>query len=366
MSPWPEKELLVYIGTYTHGPSEGIYVGRLDLTTGHLTLSGLAARVNQPSFLALHPQRRFLYAVNEEGGGAVGAFSIDPQSGALTFLNRQSSRGAGPCHLSVDRTGRWVLVANYGSGSVALLPIREDGSLGEATDSIQHEGSSLDPHRQEGPHAHSITPDPSNRYALAADLGLDQILIYQLDLLRGKLIPHEPPAVTVKAGAGPRHLAFHPNGRYLYLINELDNTLIAFAYQETGGTLQEIQTVSTLPEGFQGTSYCAEVQVSPSGKFVYGSNRGHDSIVVYVVEEETGRLTCLDYTPTQGHFPRNFAVDPTGTYLVVANQDSDNLVVFRIDPSSGRLAPTGSVVEVPTPVCVKMIPVSALAGEEAR
>lgn len=367
MVPPFEKELLVYIGTYTHGQSEGIYWGRLDLTTGHFTLSGLAAQVNNPSFLAIHPQRRFLYAVNEGGGGqgAVSAFSINPQSGALTFLNQQSSQGAGPCHLSVDQTGRWLLVANYGSGSVALLPIQDDGRLGEATDCIQHEGSSVDPHRQEGPHAHSITLDPQNRYALAADLGLDQILIYQLDPIQGKLIPHDPPGVAVKGGAGPRHLAFHPDGRYVYLINELDNTLIAFTYEENRGVLREIQTVSTLPEDFQGTSYCADVHVAPSGQFVYGSNRGHDSIVVCAVEEATGQLTCIDYTPTQGKFPRNFAVDPTGAYLMVANQNSDNLVVFHIDPASGRLASTGHVVDVPTPVCVKMLPVSAQPGERA-
>jgi|YNPNPStandDraft_1061719.scaffolds.fasta_scaffold20340_2 6-phosphogluconolactonase len=359
-----EQELLVYIGTYTHGRSEGIYRGRLDLATGEFTLSGLAARVNHPSFLAIHPRGRFLYAVNEGDGGegAVSAFSLDPSTGALTFLNQQSSRGAGPCHLSVDRTGRWVLVANYGSGSVALLPLQDDGRLGEATDFIQHEGASINPQRQEGPHAHSITLDPANRYALAADLGLDQIRLYQLDPGRGKLLPHDPPAVAVKGGAGPRHLAFHPNGRYVYLINELDNTLIAFAYEASRGALREIQTVSTLPSDFQGISYCADVQVAPSGRFVYGSNRGHDSIVVCAVEEATGRLTVIDYTPTQGKFPRHFAIDPTGTFLLAANQDSDNLVVFRIDPDSGRLSPTGQVVEVPTPVCVKMIPVAAPAG----
>lgn len=362
MTPPSEKELLAYIGTYTQGRSEGIYLGRLDLATGEFTLSGLAARVNHPSFLAIHPTCRFLYAVNEGGdGGAVSAFSIDPSSGALTFLNQQSSRGEGPCHLSVDWTGRWVLVANYGSGSVALLPLQEDGRLGEATDFVQHEGSSVDPQRQEGPHAHSITLDPANRYAFAADLGLDQIRLYRLDPNGGKLLPHDPPAVAVKGGAGPRHFAFHPNGRYAYLINELDNTLIAFAYEAAHGLLREIQTVSTLPPDFQGTSYCADVHVAPSGRFVYGSNRGHDSIVVCAVEEAIGRLTVIDYTPTQGNFPRNFAIDPTGTFLVVANQNSDNLVIFRLDPVSGRLVPTGQIVEVPTPVCVKMIPASALS-----
>jgi 6-phosphogluconolactonase len=356
------EELLVYVGTYTRGENEGIYVYRLDPSSGALTLASTVRGINNPSFLALHPQHRYLYSVSEVGGeagrptGGVSAFAIDPPTGALTGLNQQSSQGTGPCHLSVDQTGQYVLVANYGSGSVALLPIREDGQLGEATDFIQHEGSSVDPGRQERPHAHSITLDPTNRFAFAADLGLDKILIYQLDLSRGKLIPHEEPWVAVTAGAGPRHLAFHPDGRYAYVINELDNTLIAFAYDEARGTLRTLQTLSTLPEDFQGPSYCADVHVAPSGRFIYGSNRGHDSIAIFAVDEAAGRLSLVDLEPTQGKFPRNFALDPTGTFLLAANQDSDNIVTFRIDPETGQLTPTGHVTNVPKPVCVKMIP----------
>ena len=357
-----QKEILIYVGTYTRGKSKGIYVYRLDPGSGALEYASKATGLNNPSFLAIDPEQRYLYAVNEIGesagrpSGAVSAFSIDPGTGELTFLNQESSQGTGPCHLSVDKTGRFVLVTNYASGSVSVLPIQSDGRLGEATDMVQHRGSSVNPRRQEGPHAHSITLDPGNRYAFVADLGLDKIMIYRLDLTQGKLIPNDEPWVQVKAGAGPRHFAFHPNGKYAYLINELDSTLIAFTYDAAHGTLREVQTVSTLPEGFAGTNYCADVHVSPSGKFVYGSNRGHDSIAILAIDEGTGRLSCLGHEPTQGKTPRNFAIDPTGTFMLVANQDTDAIVTFRMDQQTGRLLSTGHVTEVPTPVCIEMIP----------
>ena len=281
MTTQSHEELFVYIGTYTRGESEGIYVYRMDPSSGALKFASLVSGLDNPSFLAIDPQGRYLYAVNEvEGssgtpGGAVSAFLIDPETGDLTYLNQQSSHGAGPCHLSVDKTGRFVLVANYREGNVSVLPIQEDGRLGEASDIVQHQGSSVNPERQKGPHAHSITLDPANRYAFAADLGLDKVMIYELDLTQGKLRHSEGPWAQVKAGAGPRHFAFHPNGRYAYLINEIDSTFTAFAYDETRGALREVQTVSTLPEDFAGTNSCADVHVLPSGKFVYGSNRGH-------------------------------------------------------------------------------------------
>jgi 6-phosphogluconolactonase len=314
--------------------------------------------------VAIHPGGRFLYAVSEarERGtpsGAVGAFSIDPRTGKLAHLNRQSSVGAGPCHLTVDRTGRFVLVANYGGGSVAVLPIDGEGRLGEATDFVQHQGGSVNPRRQSGPHAHSVTLDPANRYAFVADLGLDKVLIYRLDLERGKLTANEEPWVQVTAGAGPRHFAFHPKGRHAYLITELANTVIAFAYDGARGVLGEMQTVPTLPVGFQGTTYAADLHVSPSGKFVYGSNRGHDSIAIFAVEQESGRLTLVGHEPTRGRTPRGFALDPTGSFLLVANQDSDSVVTFRVDRDTGRLSATGDVVEVPAPVCLKFV---TLAG----
>jgi len=356
-----KEEMLVYVGTYTRGRSEGIYVYRMDPSSGALEFASKATGLNNPSFLAIDPTQRYLYSVNEvskfadKPTGAVSAFSIDPKSGELTYLNTKSSRGTGPCYVSVDKTGRYVLVANYSGGSVCVLPIQDDGKLGDATDFVQHHGSSVNPRRQEGPHAHSIVVGPANRYVFAADLGLDKIMIYRFDSTHGKLEPNDVPWAKVKDSAGPRHFDFHPNGRYAYLINELDNMLIAFVYDETHGALRELQTVPALPEDFAGRSYCADVHVHQSGRFVYGSNRGHDSIVIYRIDESTGKMTYVDHEPTQGKNPRNFAIDPTGTFLLAANQDSDNIVTFSIDKHTGTLTSTAHVAEVPTPVCLKMI-----------
>jgi 6-phosphogluconolactonase len=247
-----------------------------------------------------------------------------------------------------------VLVANYGGGSVAVLPIQEDGQLGAATDVVQHVGSSIHPTRQQEPHAHSITLDPTNRYALACDLGLDQVLIYRFDSAAGKLAPNDPPGAPLRPGAGPRHLAFHPSGRYVYVINELDSTLTVFAWDETRGTLREIHTMPTLPEDFAGKNTCADLHVAPSGRFVYGSNRGHDSIVIFAINAQTGELSYVGHESTRGQTPRNFAIDPTGTFLLAANQRSDTIVSFRINQETGKLTPTGQVTRVPTPVCIKV------------
>jgi 6-phosphogluconolactonase len=348
------RELRVYVGTYTRGQSKGIYLCRLDLADGTLEPVGLAAEVANPSFLAVHPSRPLLYAVGEVSSfagnrtGAVSAFSIDPQTGKLGLLNQQSSQGAGPCHLVVDPTGRYVLVANYGGGSVACLPIQEDGRLGEATSFVQHEGSSVNPRRQQGPHAHSINLDAAGRFALVPDLGLDKILIYRFDAAAGKLLEGDPPWARVAPGAGPRHLAFHPTRPYAYVINELDSTVTAFAYDAQRGRLDPLQTISTLPEDFEGDNTAAEVQVHPSGRFLYGSNRGHDSIAAFAVDTETGKLTCVAHQSTQG----NFGIDPTGAYLLAANQTTDNIVVFRIDPKTGVLDPTGHSATTQSPVCV--------------
>jgi 6-phosphogluconolactonase len=350
----------VFVGTYTSGKSEGIYVYRLDLNSGALTFASKATGLKNPSFLTLHPQQTYLYAASEVGEfagqncGAVCAFAIHEQTGELTLLNQQPTHGADPCHLSVDQTGRVVVVANYAGGSVCVLPIQPDGRLGEATDHIRHQGSSVNPARQAAPHPHSVFLDPGNRFTFVPDLGLDKIMIYQLELSHGKLKPSHPPSVSVKPGAGPRHFDFHPGGQFAYVINELDSTFTAFAYEGATGTLKEIQSVSTLPEGFKGSSHCADVHVSPSGRFLYGSNRGHDSIVIYAIDEATGRLTFVGHEPTQGKTPRNFAIDPTGTYLLAANQDTDTIVTFRIDPQTGKLSATGHVTEVPAPVCLKL------------
>ncbi len=356
--------LFVYVGTYTYGKSEGIYVYRMDLNSGELKFASVTKGVVNPSFLAFGPRGHCLYSVCEvsqtEGkpGGAVSAFRIDRKTGKLTPLNQQPSGGAGPCHLCVDRKGNCVFVAHYGGGSVSVLPIGKDGRLGKLSHVVQHHGSSVNPRRQKSPHAHSTNLDPANRFLFVPDLGLDKIMIYRLDLAHGKLKPNDEPWFRVKAGAGPRHFTFHPNGRYAYVINELDCTLTAFAYDGERGRLTEIETASTLPEGFEGENTCADVHVLPSGKFVYGSNRGHDSIVIFAVDEATGKLAYVGHEPTQGKTPRNFAITPMGDFLLAANQNSNTIVVFRIDPRTGKLSPTGQVVEVPTPVCLKMMPAS--------
>ena len=356
------RELLLYVGTYTSGASEGIYLYRMNLSTGELRHSGTTRGVVNPSFLAISPHRRNLYAVNEveefsgQPSGALSAFSIERKTGDLTFLNQQPSRGSAPCYVLVDKTGKYVLVANYFGGNVAVLPVERGGRLGPATDMAQHQGASVNPERQQGPHAHCIVLDRANHYAFAADLGVDKIMIYRFDAKRGKLTPGREPWVALKPGAGPRHFTFHPKARFAYVINELDSTLTAFTYDGSRGALNAIQTVATVPDGFPGANYCADIHITPSGKFLYGSNRGHDSIVVFAVDEGTGRLRYVQHQPTQGSFPRNFAIDPTGKYLLVANQKSDTIVVFRIAPSSGTLTPTGHVVRVPSPVCLKMIP----------
>ncbi len=353
-------QYFVYVGTYTKEKSKGIYAYRFNPAKDQLTSIGLVAETTNPSFLAVHPNRRFLYAVSEmanyEGrnSGAVSAFAIDPKTGKLSFLNKVSSRGGGPAFVTVDKTGKDVLVANYGGGSVAALPVLEDGRLGEASAFVQHAGSSVNAKRQQGPHAHSINVSPDNRFALVADLGLDQVLVYSFDPTKGSLAPN-PPIAKMNPGAGPRHLAFHPSGRFVYVINEMQSSVTAFAYDAARGALRELQTLSTLPKDFAGENTTAEVQAHPTGKFLYGSNRGHDSIAVFAIDAAKGTLTPVEYVPTQGKTPRNFGIDPTGSYLFAANQNSDNVVVFRIDPKTGRLTPTGHVLEVGSPVCVKFV-----------
>jgi 6-phosphogluconolactonase len=352
---------IVFVGTYTEpegSPSEGIYVYRMDPSSGELTLEMVKGVVNS-SFLEIHPNRGYLYAVNEvqsfsgQAGGGVSAFSINPVSGELTLLNEQFSQGKDPCYISVEQTGRFALVANYTSGSVAMFPIQKDGRLGPASTVIRHSGSSVHPERQTGPHAHCILPDPTNRFAIVTDLGLDKLLIYRMDLERGKL--HKHAEVDVQAGAGPRHLTFHPNSQYAYLINELNATLLGYRYHADSGMFEELQTVPALPEDFNGENLCADVHVSPNGKYLYASNRGHDSIVCFLIDEKTGRLTYQSHTSTGGREPRNFAISPDGTFLLVANQKTNNIIIFKIDPASGQLLKTKHHVEVSMPVCLKFV-----------
>jgi len=357
-APAAPRDWRVYIGTYTDGASEGIYLLRFDAQTGRLTSPELAAKIENPSFLALHTTKPLLYAVgvttreNGEKWDSVTAFVIDPSSGILTQLNRESSMGGGPCHVAVARTGRHVAVANYGGGNIAVLPIREDGPLGAASAFVQHTGSSVNPQRQQEPHAHSVNFDPAGRFVFAADLGIDRIMIYRFDEIHGTLEPNDPPYAQLAPGAGPRHFAFHPSGKYAYSINELDSTITTFAYDAASGRLDTVQSVGTLPEDFTGESTTAEVRVHPSGRFVYGSNRGHDSIVTVGVDPATGMIAPLAWQPTQGSYPRNFYLSPCGDWMLVANQKGDNIVSYRVDAATGRLAPTGYALSVSMPVCL--------------
>ncbi len=354
----PPSALRVYVGTYSGKESKGIYMLRLDLEKGTLGDPELVAETRNPTFLALHPTGRFLYAVGEIGDfggkktGAISAFAIEA-SGKLTLLNQQPSGGPGPCHVSVDREGRNVLAANYSGGSVCVIPLADDGKLKAPTCVIQHEGKGANPRRQAGPHAHSINLDAPGRFAFAADLGLDKVLIYRFDPGAGTLKPNDPPAGQVAPGSGPRHFAFHPDGKFAYVINELSSTITVFSYDASAGRLDEVQTITTLPAGFSGNNSTAEVQVHPSGRFVYGSNRGHDSIAIFAVDRGSGKLTAIGHESTQGKTPRNFGIDPTGRYLLAANQGTNNLVLFRIDAATGKLTATGAQATVGAPVCVK-------------
>lgn len=352
------ETIRVYVGTYTGPKSKGIYLIDLDSQTGKLSNLRLAAEVARPSFVAIHPTKKFLYAVSEvtEGAkktGAVTAFAINAD-GTLTKLNHQSSEGAGPCHLTVDKTGQAVLVANYGGGSVASLPIKDDGSLAPAASAIQHVGSSKNPNRQKEPHAHSINLDPANKFAFAADLGTDKVFIYKFDAKTAKLVSNDPQAGDVEPGSGPRHFAFHPNGKTAYVINELANTITVFSYDADKGELKPVKTVSTLPADFSGTSYTAEVVVHPTGKLLFGSNRGHNSIASFLIAQD-GTLTATHHQTANIKTPRNFAVDPTGKFLLVGNQDSDSIAVFRIDANDGKLTPVGKPFAVPVPICIRFI-----------
>ncbi len=364
-APAQHGKYLFYVGTYTEegSKSKGIYAYRYDAKTAQITPLGLAAETTNPSFVAPHPNGKYLYAVNEVGNykgpnsGGVSAFSIDHATGKLTFLNEVASRGADPCYITVDRTGKFVLVANYTGGSVAVFPVLADGKLGEASAFVQHTGHGTDPKRQEGPHAHSIDLSPDNHFAMVDDLGLDELLVYKFDSAKGSLTPNDSPFAKLDPGAGPRHFALHPSGKFAYVVAEMHSTVTVFSNDADKGTLSPLQTISTLPKGFTGENDDAEIQMHPSGKFLYASNRGHDSIAVFAIDPVKGTLTPVEDTPTQGKIPRSFEIDPTGTLLFAENQKSDNIVVFRIDAKTGHLKPTGQVLEVASPVCVKFVAV---------
>ena len=353
---------LVYVGTYTDKGSKGIYAYRFDPVSGESDAIGLVAETPNPSFLAVDPNRKFLYAVNEidnfngSRSGAVSVFAIDRVSGRLTLVQQVSSLGADPAHVSLDKTGMYLLVANYTGGNIAVFPIENDGRLGPRSAFVQHAGSSVNKDRQAGPHAHEIQSSNDNQFVLTADLGLDELLVYRFDQKSGSLAPNDPAFAKIGAGSGPRHFAIAPSGKFVYLVNELSSTVTVFAYSAGSGKLTEQQTISTLAAGFKGENTTAEIEVDGIGKFLYVSNRGDDSIAVFGIDPSSGKLSFVERVPTGGKTPRHFALDPTGRWLFAANQDSNTITVVRVDPSNGHLTATSQMLQVATPVCVVFVP----------
>lgn len=346
-----QKGWLMFVGTYTKQGSKGIYSWRLE-PSGKITPIGLAAETSNPSFLAIHPNGRYLYAANEDDTGTVSSFSIENPAGMLKPINKVSSKGGWPCHVAIDHTGKVAYVANYKNGSVASFMIGKDGSLGEAAASDQHTGSGVDKERQEGPHAHMVAISPDNRFLFVPDLGLDHVMIYHVDTAKGTLVPNSPAFLAVEPGTGPRHMAFSKDGKYVYVLGEMKATVTVFRYDSKTGGGEAIQTVSMLPGDFKGQKSGAEIFVHPNGKFLYASNRGHDSIALFQIDTAKGTLTADERTPTRGKTPRNFAIDPNGALLFAANQDGNSIAPFRIDPSTGRLSPLGDPIQSTQPVCI--------------
>jgi 6-phosphogluconolactonase len=346
----------MYAGTYSTGGSQGIYAYRFDAGSGKITPAGVAAVTSNPSFLLVHPNGKLLFAVNEDGSGtvpgSVSAFSINPKNGKLTPLNQVSSRGGSPCHLALDHSAKWLAVANYASGSVAVLPVGADGKLGEASAFVQQRGVSVNRARQAGPHAHAVLFSPDNRFLLTADLGADRIFIYRFDAASGRITANDPPYVEPPLGAGVRHLVFHPNGKVLYAINELASSVTMFRYDAERGALESLRTVSTLPEGFKGKNTAAEIAIDAAGAHVYASNRGHDSLALLAVDPVLFTLSAMEFPSVMGRTPRHFALDPEGKNVVVACQDSGLLLVFRVHPVTGQIRPRTETVKVPNPTCV--------------
>lgn len=369
-----KDEQYLIVGTYTRpntkNPSEGIYVYKFNTNTGEFNAVSKATGIKNPSFLTISPDQKFVYAVTETSDGSVTAYSFDKKSGNLTKLNTQSSGGADPCHISIDKTGKWVLVGNYSGGNLSILPVETDGSLGKATQTINHEGKGPNAGRQENPHVHSVNIAPNNQDIFVPDLGIDKIMTYSLDAKNGKLLEGKPAFTKVADGSGPRHFTVHPNGKFAYVIQELSSTVTAFNY--ASGKLTPFQTITTLAKDFKGKnkSFCADIHISPDGKFLYGSNRfvdaGNkngvfaptnmiDTIVMYSIDPKTGKLTYIGNEPVLGKIPRNFMITPNGKFALVANQETDNITMFKRDAKTGKLSPTGKQIEVPVPVCLKMV-----------
>ena len=352
-------ERLVFVSSFAAGDQGAIHAYQLELETGKLRLVQRTTDVENPFFLAVSPNQKFLYSIHAKQFDGkepeqVAAYEIVGRAGQLKLLNRQSSLGSASCYLDVDATGKTVLVANYSAGSVVAFPVKEDGSLGEASSFMQHAGSSVDPARQKGPHAHSFVVSPDNRFAYAADLGLDQVLGYRLEANKAKLSPNRQPFVRTPPGAGPRHLTFHPKGKQVYVINELSNSVTAFDFDVDSGILIEKQTISTVPKDFAGKRYCADLKITPDGRFLYGTNRGHDSIVAYRIGDD-GQLTLIGIEPSLGKGPQNLAITSDGKLLLCANMPGNNVAVFRIDPKDGALTSVGAPVSVPSPSCIRIM-----------
>ena len=357
------SQYFAFVGTYTSKTdSKGIYSFHFDSGTGQLTAMAVAATTKDPSFLTVAPNEQYLYAVNELGefdgkkSGAVTSYSLNPKSGKLSHLNQVASGGADPCYVSFDGAGKYLLVANYSGGSVSTFPVASDGHIEPASAFVQHSGSGPNQERQEGPHAHFIASSGDNRFVFVVDLGLDEVVVYHFDPASGSLIPNHPPFAKLAPGAGPRHLAFHPNGKFAYVLSEVNSTVTAFAYDAQNGSFLTLQALSTIPKDFKGRNDTAEIVVHPSGKFLYASNRGHDSIAEFTIDPVRGTLTLAGDFSTQGKEPRNFALDPTGKFLLAANQESNNIVIFRIDQSTGALTATGQIAQVPAPVDIVFVP----------
>lgn len=346
----------VYIGTNGAGPGTGIARARFDATTGTLSKPELAVITPDPAYLLLHPEGHTLYAANTGTPGGVSAFAIAPARGELTLRNGRPSPGRGPSHLGIDASGRFLFDANYGDGHVRVHALNVDGSLGEQTAFVQHEGHSVHPERQTRAHAHCVMTDPTNGFALVADLGLDQVVVYRFDASSGELTPSNPPFLKLPPGSGPRHLAWHSNGRWLYVVNELANTVTACRWDAARGALEPMQTVPTLPADFTASNTAAEIGVHPNGKFVYASNRGHDSIAIFAIDEASGKLSPLGHVSSRGKTPRYFAFDPTGRWMLVTNHDSDAIVTFAVDPETGALTPHGDMVSWARPHGIVLLP----------
>ena len=358
-----KKGYVAFVGTYTtKTESKGIYAFDFDAATGKLTLKGVAAETPNPSWVVVHPNGRYAYAANESGKqSTITAFSIDAKTAKLTEFNQVSPihpDGDDPCHLSLDKTGKYLFAAYYSSGNVFVFPILADGTLGAHTAALKDVGAKgPNKERQEGPHAHWVQPSPDNRFVFVSDLGLDAILSYRFDATRGTLTPNDPPLTKLAPGAGPRHAAFSPDGKFFYVVSELNSTVTAFSYDAAAGTFHELQTLSTLPVGFHARNDDAEITVHPTGKFLYASNRGHDSIALFRIDPPTGKLTASGDYSVQGKEPRHFAIDPSGNYLLAEDQLSDKIVTLRIDQKTGALTATGDSVEVPSPVCLTFLPI---------